>query len=96
MINSRQRSYLKSLANTMEVKIIIGKNGITDNLIKQIHDTLNANELVKIKILKNNLFDDKETVQEILEKLSADFVSHMGSKFVIYRQSKVKIITLPK
>lgn len=96
MINSRQRSYLKSLANTMEVKIIIGKNGITDNLIKQIHDTLNANELVKIKILKNNLFDDKETIQEILEKLSADFVSHMGSKFVIYRQSKEKIIPLPK
>lgn len=95
MINSKQRKFLKSLANTMEPKIIIGKNGITENLLTQISDTLDANELVKIKILKNNLFDDEETVQQILEKLNCEFVSHMGSKFVIYRQSKEKIIELP-
>lgn len=95
MINSKQRKHLKSLANTIEPKIIIGKNGITENLLIQIEETLEANELVKIKILKNNLFDDKDTVQEILEKLNAEFVSHMGSKFVIYRQSEDKIIELP-
>lgn len=95
MINSKQRKYLKSLANTIDPKIIIGKNGITKNLLEQINDTLEANEIVKIKILKNNLFDDKETIDEILEKLDAEFVSHMGSKFVIYRQSKEKIIELP-
>ena len=95
MINSKQRKYLKSLANTIDPKIIIGKNGITENLLEQINDTLEANEIVKIKILKNNLFDDKETIDEILEKLYAEFVSHMGSKFVIYRQSKEKIIELP-
>lgn len=95
MINPKQRKYLKSLANTLEPKVIIGKNGISDNLIKQIHDTLNANELVKIKILNNNLDDQDELVQTILEKLSADFVSHVGSKFVIYRESKEKIIKLP-
>ncbi len=95
MLNSKQRKYLKSLSNTMDVKIIIGKNGISENLIKQIDDTLEANELVKLKILKNNLFDDKETIEEILEKTDSEQVSHMGSKFVIYRQSKDKIIDLP-
>lgn len=95
MINSKQRKYLKSLANRLDTKIIIGKNGISENLLTQIEDTLDANELVKIKILKNNLFDDKETIDEIIEKLNAEFVSHMGSKFVIYRQSKDKIIELP-
>lgn len=78
----------------MDAKVIIGKNGITDNLIKQIHETLNANELVKIKILNNNLDDHNEMIQYILEKLSAHFVSHMGNKFVIYRESKEKKIQL--
>lgn len=95
MINSKQRKYLKSLANTMDVKIIIGKNGVTDNLIKQIHDTLNANELVKLKILNNNLDDHDEIIQTIIDKLSAEYVSHLGNKFVIYRESKEKVIELP-
>lgn len=95
MISPKQRKFLKSMANTLEPKIIIGKNGLSDNLYKQIHDTLNANELVKIKILNNNLDDHDEMIQKILEKLSAEFVSHVGSKFVIYRESKEKIIELP-
>lgn len=95
MLNSKQRKYLKSLANTIDVKIIIGKNGISENLINQIKDTLYANELVKLKILKNNLFDDKDTINEILEKCHCELVSHMGSKFVIYKESDKKIINLP-
>lgn len=95
MINSKQRKHLKSLANTMDSKVIIGKNGITENLLTQIDDTLEANELVKIKILNNNLDDHNDLIQEILKELNAEFVSHLGNKFVIYRQSEDKIITLP-
>lgn len=95
MINSKQRKYLKSLANTMDPKVIIGKNGITENLLTQIDDTLEANELLKIKILNNNLDDHNDLIQDILNKLNAEFVSHLGNKFVIYRQSEDKIITLP-
>lgn len=95
MLNSRQRKYLKSLANTANPKIIIGKNGITDNLIIQIDDTLEASELVKLKILNNNLDDHDELIKEILERTNSDFVSHVGSKFTIFRQSKNNIIQLP-
>ena len=95
MINSKQRKHLKSLANTLDPKVIIGKNGITENLLTQIDDTLEANELVKIKILNNNLDDHNDLIQEILKELNAEFVSHLGNKFVIYRQSEDKIITLP-
>lgn len=95
MLNSKQRKYLKSLANTMDPKIIIGKNGISDNLITQINDTLTASELVKIKILNNNLDDHDEIINDILEMTNSELVSHMGGKFVIFKQSKDKIIALP-
>lgn len=95
MLNSKQRAHLKSLSSTMDVKIIIGKNGVSENLLKQIDDTLNANEIVKLKILKNNLFDNDETISEICEKLKCELVSHMGAKFVLYRATKEKMIKLP-
>lgn len=95
MLNSKQRKYLKSLANTMDPKINIGKNGISENLITQINDTLTASELVKIKILNNSLEDHNEMINEIIEKTNSDLVSHMGNKFVIFKQSKKQIIKLP-
>lgn len=95
MINSKQRSFLKGIANTLEPKINIGKNSLTDNVINQIDQILEANEIVKINVLNNNLDDQEEMVQELLEALNAQFVSHLGSKITLYRESKKKIIDLP-
>lgn len=96
MINSKQRSYLKGIANTLDPKINIGKNSITDNVIDQINQILEANEIVKIKILNNNLDDQNLIVDELVAALNAEFVSHIGSKITLYRPSKNKLIDLPK
>ncbi|MGF0040358.1 YhbY family RNA-binding protein [Peptoniphilaceae bacterium SGI.131] len=95
MINSKQRSFLKSMANTMEAKLNIGKNSLSDAVIKQLDDILNAHEIVKVKILNNNMDDQDLLIQEIIKRLGADFVSHVGSKFVLYRKSDKEIIELP-
>lgn len=96
MISSKQRSFLKGIANSLEPKINVGKNSITDSVIDQINQILEANEIVKIKILNNNMDDQEEMVEILLDKLKANFVSHVGSKITLYRPSKKKIIQLPK
>lgn len=95
MINSKQRSFLKGIANTLDAKINVGKNSLTENVIKQIDQILEANEIVKINVLNNNLDDQEEMVKELIEELDAEFVSHLGSKITLYRPSKKKIIKLP-
>ncbi len=52
MITTKQRSYLRSLANKMDAIFQIGKDGLNDNLLKQIDDALEARELIKISVLK--------------------------------------------
>ena len=47
MITSKQRAYLRSMANQTEPIIYVGKAGITDNLIEQVSDALVARELIK-------------------------------------------------
>lgn len=96
MITAKQRKYLKSIANTLEPKINVGKNSITDSVIDQIDQILKANEIVKIKVLNNNLDDQDEMVQILLDRLKANFVSHVGSKITLYRPSENKIIEFPK
>lgn len=96
MLTGKQRAYLKSLANTMEPVFQIGKNGITDNFLKQVEDYLEANELVKIKVLKNSLLDATELASEIADAIGAEFVQSLGDKFVLYKESRNnKKIQLP-
>ena len=97
MLTGKQRSYLKSMANTMDPLFRLGKSGMTDNFMSQIDAALETRELIKIKILKNSDLDPKEIAMEIANELNAEFVQSLGSKFVIYRESKEnKTIELPR
>jgi len=96
MLTGKQRSYLKSLANSMDTILQIGKGGVTENVIKQIEDALEARELIKIKILNNSTLEAKDTANEIAVSVRAEYVQSIGNKFVLYRESKEMLINLPK
>lgn len=87
MLTSKQRSYLRSLANTVEPIFQVGKGGVGDNLIRQFNDALEARELVKATVLKNAEVDVREICEEIAEQTGAEVVQVIGSKFVLYRES---------
>ncbi len=96
MLTGKQRSYLKSLANKIDSLMQIGKGGVTENVIKQIDDALEARELIKISILNNSMLEAKDTANEIAAAVSAEYVQSIGNKFVLYRESKEKQINMPK
>lgn len=96
MLTGKQRSYLKGLANSLEPIMQIGKGGVTENVLKQIDDALNARELIKIKVLNNSMLSAKDTANEIAESLRAEYVQSIGNKFVLYKESKEKLINIPK
>lgn len=97
MLTSKQRAYLRGLANTMETILIIGKGEITDNIIMQADTALTARELIKVKLLETSSYTAREAADLIAEKVSADVVQVIGSKFVLYRRNddEPKIV-LPK
>lgn len=96
MITGKQRAYLRSLANTMDPIIQVGKGGINDNLLEQIDQALEAREIIKGSVLNNSGLDSYDVCGEISTKLGAEPVQVIGNRFVIYRQSKENSkITLP-
>lgn len=90
MITSKQRSYLRSLANNIEPIVQIGKEGIDERVLNQIDEALEARELIKLTVLKNSLLTAREACDEVCEKLSSEPVQVIGNRFVIYRKSKNK------
>jgi len=96
MITSKQRSYLRRLANEIEPIFQIGKGGINENMIKQFNDALEARELIKVTVLKNAMADTSDICHQVAEMTGADVVQVIGNKFVLYKESKEnKVIELP-
>ncbi|MGM9975157.1 MAG: ribosome assembly RNA-binding protein YhbY [Clostridiaceae bacterium] len=88
MISSKQRAYLRSLANTITPIFQLGKNGIEEAFLKQLEDALEAREIIKITVLENSGYTAKEAINEICESIGCEGVQAIGNKIVIYKQSK--------
>lgn len=96
MLTSKQRAYLRSLANRIDAIFQVGKNGVTPELIDTVSNGLEAREIVKISVLDNTMLDVKEAAEKISSRTRSDVVQVIGNKFVLFRQSKTKpVIELP-
>lgn len=88
MLNSKQRSNLRSIASEIQPIGQIGKAGLCENMISSLSDALNARELIKITVLNNSDVDIKETGIKLAESLKAELVAVIGKKIILYRKSE--------
>ena len=90
-LTSKQRAQLRGLANGIDTILQIGKDGIGENLVKQANDALEARELIKGKVLENNLdYDARRAAEELAKATRSEVVQVIGTKFVLYRESHSK------
>ena len=87
-LTSKQRAYLRGLANEMEPIVHIGKEGIVPTLVKQCYDALEARELVKVQVMKNAPYETREACDLLCEQVHAEPVQCIGYRFVLYRKAR--------
>ena len=87
-MTSKQRSYLKGLAMTMDPIFQIGKSSVTPELTAAIAEALEARELIKITVLKNCLDDGRSIAEVLAERTRSEVVQVIGKKIVLYKPAK--------
>ena len=98
-MTSKQRSYLKGLAMTIDPVFQIGKASLTHEVTQAVSEVLEARELVKITVLKNCLDDGRSIAEVLAERTHSEVVQVIGRKIVLYRPAKEenkRKIVLPK
>lgn len=97
MLTSKQRAFLRSLAMNEDTILMVGKGGMSEQIIKQADDALTARELIKGKVLETAGVTARETAEEIAQGTNSEVVQVIGSKFVLYRRNAEEPkIELPK
>ena len=88
MLTSKERAELRAQANSIDTTLMVGKDGVTENVIAEADKLLTARELVKGKVLESALMSAREVSDALCEATGAEGISCVGSKFVIWRFSE--------
>ena len=99
MLSSKQRAYLRGLANKENAIFQIGKSGISEEILTELDIVLEKRELIKLSVLETSFMTARGACEAVCEEIGAEPVQCIGNKFVIYRMARAKDtrkIDLPK
>ena len=85
MLTGQEKSYLRSLANTLEPIVQVGKGGVTETVIATVDQALTARELVKLTVLNNCQDPVEQVAEELTRATKSELVQQLGKKIVLYR-----------
>lgn len=88
MLTSKERAYLRGLANELRTIFQVGKGDISDNLIEQVSGALDTRELIKLRVLETSGLTAREAAGEIADATGSEVVQVIGTRFVLYRESR--------
>jgi len=97
VLTGKQKRFLRSMGNEMDPILQVGKGGVTEAVVAQTEETLEARELIKGRVLPNSVEDVQGAAQELAEQTGAELVQVIGRNFLLYRESRKKpLIILPE
>ena len=89
-LTSKQRAQLRGIANGIDTIVHIGKDGITENLVKQADDAMEAREIIKCRVQENSMLTAREACEELSRLTRSEPVQVIGTRFVLYRMQHDK------
>ncbi|WP_164216238.1 ribosome assembly RNA-binding protein YhbY [Virgibacillus sp. YIM 98842] len=96
MLTGKQKRFLRKKAHHLKPIFQVGKEGVNDQMLKQISEALEKRELIKVSILQNNMDDKDEVAIDIAGGADAELVQVIGNNIVLYKESEEhKQIQLP-
>ena len=89
-IRSKQRAQLRGMANGIDTILQVGKEGLTDSIIHQADEALEARELIKGRVLETAMLTAREVCDQLAKATRSEPVQVIGSKFVLYRETHAR------
>ena len=95
MLTGKQKRYLSSLGVNEKPVVIVGKEGLSTNLIDSALNALNARELIKVSVLKSFDGDIDTLAFDIAMHTKSSVVQQIGRTILLYKQARDSKILLP-
>lgn len=94
-LTGKQNRFLRGQGHGLRPNVMIGKQHLSEEVIKATNEALERHELIKVRIQEGCLTDRKTVAAELAGRTGAAVVQILGNTFLLYRPSEEKLITLP-
>ena len=84
-LTPRERAALRAAAHPLKPVVLIGDNGLTEAVLKEIDLNLSAHELIKVRAGTADRETRDALLATICETLSCAAVHHLGKMLILYR-----------
>lgn len=88
LLNSAQRSDLRSQAHGLNPTVMIGADGLTPAVMKEAHAALNSHQLIKIRVFGDDRATRIAIYEQLCDELGAAPIQHIGKLLVLYRPAQ--------
>ncbi len=95
-LSKNQIKFLRAQAHSLKPVVMIGGNGVTDNVMEELNRALDHHELVKIKVRAEDREDKAEIIDYLCANANAHKIHTIGHNLVLYRKAKEPKLVLPK
>ena len=94
-LTGRQVRHLRGLGHHLHPVVMIGKEEVSESLIRSVEEALDAHELIKIKLQEGALTDRKEAAEILAERTGAAVIQILGKTILLFRRSPAEKIEMP-
>ncbi|WP_233863717.1 YhbY family RNA-binding protein [Paraburkholderia adhaesiva] len=84
-LTAEQRSELRSAAHALKPVVLIGAEGLTDAVLKEIKVHLAAHQLIKVRVFGDEREERIAIYEDICDRLNAAPIQHIGKLLVIWK-----------
>ncbi len=95
-LTGKQKNHLRGLAHALHPLVIVGEKGLTEGLLEETRQALEAHELIKVRVNAADREERKERIQAILAASNSQLVQEIGHIAVLYRPAKKPKLHLPR
>ena len=89
-LTGKQIRTLRGLAHHLDPIVYVGKADITETLVKQTDEALEAHELIKVGVQDTSDLETREAADQLAAQTNSEVVQVIGHRFALYRLSNKK------
>ncbi|MGD8742198.1 MAG: ribosome assembly RNA-binding protein YhbY [Granulosicoccaceae bacterium] len=86
-LTDKQIRNLRAQAHHLKPVVIVGANGLTDNVLNEIDQALTRHELLKVRINVGDRDTRDAVLEQILEQCRAERIQRVGNIAAVYRRN---------
>lgn len=88
VLSTKDIANLKAQAHHLKAVVMVGQQGLTEAVVREVEANLRAHELIKVQVASDEREERLEVAEQLVAQTGAFLVQHIGKQLVLWRENE--------